>query len=64
MQCKTRDFVASLMGATLLLAPLAHAAAFSLTSPDIKAGGKIPKNFEFNGFGCAGEIKSPALKWS
>nr|WP_232834505.1 YbhB/YbcL family Raf kinase inhibitor-like protein [Rhodoferax ferrireducens] len=24
----------------------------------------IPASFEFNGFGCAGENKSPALKWS
>lgn len=43
---------------------LVHAAGFQLSSPDIKAGGTIDKKFEFNSFGCAGENKSPALKWS
>jgi hypothetical protein len=41
-----------------------HAAGFQLSSPDIKAGSTIDKKFEFNGFGCTGENKSPALKWS
>jgi Raf kinase inhibitor-like YbhB/YbcL family protein len=45
-------------------AALAQAGGFTLASPDIKAGGKIAPRFEFNGFGCAGENKSPALKWS
>ena len=40
-----------------------HAAGFQLSSPDIQAGGMIDKKFEFNGFGCAGENKSPALQW-
>jgi Raf kinase inhibitor-like YbhB/YbcL family protein len=42
----------------------ANAAGFTLTSPDIKPGSTIDKKFEFNGFGCSGENKSPALKWS
>ena len=41
----------------------AHA-AFKLESPDIKANSMIDRKFEFNGFGCSGENKSPALKWS
>jgi Raf kinase inhibitor-like YbhB/YbcL family protein len=41
-----------------------QAAGFKLESPDIKAGAMIDKKFEFNGFGCSGENKSPALKWS
>lgn len=45
-------------------ASLAQAGGFRLSSPDIKAGGAIHKKFEFNGFGCAGENKSPVLKWS
>ena len=45
-------------------ASLAQAGGFRLSSPDIKAGGAIDKKFEFNGFGCAGENKSPVLKWS
>lgn len=51
---------ASLCGAFVM----AHAAGFTLSSPDIKAGGTIPKSFEFNGFGCSGDNKSPTLKWS
>ena len=46
------------------LSTMTYAAGFKLSSPEIKAGGTIPKRFEFNGFGCSGENKSPALKWS
>jgi Raf kinase inhibitor-like YbhB/YbcL family protein len=38
--------------------------SFSLSSPDIPADGTIDSKFEFDGFGCSGENKSPALKWS
>jgi Raf kinase inhibitor-like YbhB/YbcL family protein len=55
-----RALVAALCGAFAS----AHAAGFTLSSPDIKAGAMMPKNFEFNGFGCSGDNKSPALKWS
>jgi Raf kinase inhibitor-like YbhB/YbcL family protein len=55
----------TLLAATLVgAATLTQAAGFTLSSPDIKAGGMIPQSFEFNGFGCSGENKSPALKWS
>ena len=50
----------ALVGAT----SLSHGAGFTLSSPDIKAGAMIAKSFEFTGFGCTGENKSPALKWS
>jgi Raf kinase inhibitor-like YbhB/YbcL family protein len=53
-------FALALVGATAA----GHAAGFKLESPDIKAGAMIDKKFEFNGFGCSGENKSPALKWS
>jgi Raf kinase inhibitor-like YbhB/YbcL family protein len=43
---------------------LAHAAGFTLTSPDIKPNATMDKKFEANVFGCSGENKSPALKWS
>jgi Raf kinase inhibitor-like YbhB/YbcL family protein len=43
---------------------LAHAAGFTLTSPDIKADAMIDKKFESNVFGCSGENRSPVLKWS
>lgn len=41
----------------------AQAADFKLSSPEIKAGAMMPASFEFNGFGCSGENKSPALAW-
>lgn len=40
------------------------AAGFTLSSPDIAAGGTIAPSFEFDGFGCSGENKSPTLRWS
>src|SRR3954470_2702967 len=42
----------------------AFAAGFQLESPDIKPGSTIDSKFEANVFGCSGENKSPALKWS
>jgi Raf kinase inhibitor-like YbhB/YbcL family protein len=50
--------------AIILAAPLAQAAGFKLESPDIKPNSTIAKKFEANVFGCSGENKSPALKWS
>lgn len=43
---------------------LARAGGFQLSSPDIQPGKMMPQRFEFNGFGCSGENKSPALTWS
>ena len=51
---------AALCGATTF----ASAAGFTLTSPDVKANAMMDKKFEANVFGCTGENKSPALKWS
>jgi Raf kinase inhibitor-like YbhB/YbcL family protein len=39
------------------------ASKFTLSSPDIAAGGKIGNKFVLNGFGCKGENVSPALVW-
>jgi Raf kinase inhibitor-like YbhB/YbcL family protein len=44
--------------------PIAQAAGFTLSSTDIKPNSMIDKKFEANVFGCSGENKSPALKWS
>lgn len=52
-----------LASALVSASALLHAAGFQLGSPDIQAGGVIDSRFEFNGFGCSGENKSPALKW-
>jgi Raf kinase inhibitor-like YbhB/YbcL family protein len=46
------------------LATWSYAAGFKLSSPELKGNQMMPKNFEFNGFGCSGENKSPALVWS
>ena len=51
---------AALLGATTF----ANAAGFTLESPDIKPNSTMDRKFEFNSFGCSGENKSPALKWS
>ena len=54
----------------LLLAVMAFSAAgaqkgkFTLTSPDVHAGQKIPNTHAFNGMGCTGTNTSPALEWS
>jgi len=42
----------------------ACASGFDLSSPEIKANTTMPKSFEYIGFGCSGENKSPALKWA
>lgn len=48
---------------SLLLPLLAHAAGFTLASPDVNAHTPIGNKYVFNGFGCAGENVSPALVW-
>ncbi len=40
------------------------ATALTLTSPDIKPGGKIADEQAFNGWDCTGGNVSPALAWS
>ena len=43
---------------------LSSAAAMTLTSPDIKPGGRISDEQVFNSGGCTGGNVSPALTWS
>jgi Raf kinase inhibitor-like YbhB/YbcL family protein len=38
--------------------------AFTVTSPDIKPGGKMALDQVFNSWGCSGKNVSPELKWS
>ena len=52
---------AALLGAA---ATFAHAAGFTLTSPEIKPGATLADTQVFNGFGCTGKNVSPELKWS
>ena len=37
---------------------------FTLTSPDIKPGGRLAATQVYNSFGCSGGNVSPALSWS
>lgn len=41
----------------------AWADSFTLTSPDLKAGGKVAEAQVFKGFGCEGGNVSPELDW-
>lgn len=41
----------------------AGAEGFALSSPQIKAGGRIAQEQVFNSFGCTGGNVSPALEW-
>lgn len=47
-----------------MLTPTAMAAGFTVTTPAFRPGGTIPMAQVFNGFGCAGGDRSPALSWS
>jgi Raf kinase inhibitor-like YbhB/YbcL family protein len=48
----------------LFTSAAAHAAAFTLSSPDISAAKPIGEKFVYNSFGCHGENVSPALSWA
>lgn len=41
----------------------AQAGDFRLDSPEISPKQPLPQRFEFNGFGCTGENRSPELHW-
>jgi Raf kinase inhibitor-like YbhB/YbcL family protein len=56
-----RALALALLGSLLVLP--ATAASFKLHSSEINRHHMIPKQFEFNGFGCSGDNKSPALQW-
>ncbi len=57
---------AAALGAALLSGGAAAdtATAFTLTSAQIAAGGKIAAAQVYSGFGCTGGNRSPALSWS
>jgi len=42
----------------------AFAQGFSISSPDVQAGGTIGDRFVFSGFGCTGANVSPEIAWS
>lgn len=52
----------AVVGSFLVGGP-ASAQKFSITSPDVHAGGKIAAAQVFSGMGCTGKNISPALEW-
>ena len=58
---RTFAFVAGLV---VCVAGAGAANAMTVTSPDIKSGGKIANEQVFNGWDCTGKNVSPALAWS
>ena len=54
----------AVLTAGLVVASVASAEPFKLTSPDIKPNGPIAEEQVFNGFGCTGKNVSPTLSWS
>lgn len=56
-------FLSTLAMAVFGLVGLVHAEKFTLTSPQIKEGGKLTDRQVFKGFGCEGQNVSPALEW-
>lgn len=39
------------------------ASGFVLTSPNVEPDGEIDASFEYDGFGCSGDNRSPELQW-
>jgi hypothetical protein len=59
-----RNLVALSLQAVAGFASASAANAMTLSSPDIKSGGKIADEQVFNGWDCTGRNVSPALAWS
>lgn len=55
--------IAALVIGLLLASGGAHAAEFTISSDSFKAGERLSKQQEFEGFGCHGGNLSPALRW-
>ncbi|TPP10603.1 YbhB/YbcL family Raf kinase inhibitor-like protein [Rhizobium glycinendophyticum] len=58
-----QTFTAALL-TLAILATQAQAAEFTLSSPDLRDGGKLPEAQVANSFGCSGQNISPALSWT
>jgi Raf kinase inhibitor-like YbhB/YbcL family protein len=62
---RTLALICGLSALLLNAAPApAHAAGFTLNSPEIKPGSKLADKFVLNDFGCTGQNISPALSWA
>jgi len=47
----------------MVIISCSYAETFTLTSPEIKSGERLPSAQVFEGFGCDGGNQSPALSW-
>ena len=56
-------YIVSLLVAVAFAAEVA-APGLHLSSPSFAAGGTIPHQFSYDGYGCSGENVSPQLQWS
>jgi Raf kinase inhibitor-like YbhB/YbcL family protein len=64
---RARSALFAVAAGTVMMVSAAQAQApseFTLASPDIANGKKIPDAQIFNSFGCSGQNISPALSWS
>ncbi len=50
-----------LLASTPVLAQQTY--SFTLSSPDVESDGEINSSFEYDGFGCSGDNRSPELRW-
>lgn len=58
-----KSILAATLGSVLISGTALAADTFTLSSPDIKAGGKIANKHYWNSFGCTGANEMPALEW-
>lgn len=63
MKTTLQKAVSLLMLTSLLTVDAVMADGFTLTSPQVKEGGRIADEQVFNSFGCQGGNVSPALHW-
>lgn len=59
-----RSHCLAVVGLLLGAASVPAADTFRLRSPTLAANGKLSLDQVFNGFGCSGKNRSPALEWS
>ncbi|WP_246068527.1 YbhB/YbcL family Raf kinase inhibitor-like protein [Microbulbifer harenosus] len=59
-----RSIIKLTLSLSIFLSGTALAGTFTLDSKDISNGEFMPKQHEFQGFGCSGGNKSPQLSWS
>lgn len=62
-QKKSLVLAIAFSGVLSIAAQAEDTTSFVLSSPDVEADGEIDSSFEYDGFGCSGNNRSPALTW-